>query len=172
MRTFLGKIGELILKGSNIKTFERSLVQNTKSYLRGVNASVKLNSGRLYIECDDDAAGKVEWTLRHLIGITGWAEAVVVEKNIESIQKEVLNQAKIAREKGARTFKIDTKRSDKTFPLAHYELCCEAASLAFNEKVLSVDVHNPDVTIALSILTPKKAAGGFRSGFREEACSF
>lgn len=151
MRTYLGKIGELILKGSNIKTFERTLVYNTKTYLKGVNAKVSLNSGRLYIECDDDAAPQVEFTLRHLIGITGWAEAKVVEKNIEAIQQEVLDQAKIARDKGAKTFKMDSKRSDKSFPLNHYEICCEAPALAYNQKILSVDVHNPDVTIMVEV---------------------
>ncbi|MBQ3671744.1 MAG: tRNA 4-thiouridine(8) synthase ThiI [Treponema sp.] len=151
MHTYLGKIGELILKGSNIKTFERALVANTKMYLKGLNAAVTLNSGRLYIECDDEACGRVEWTLRHLIGITGWAEAIVTEKSMEAIQREVLNQAKIARDKGARTFKLDSKRSDKSFPYNHYSICAEGASLAYNEKILDVDVHHPDVTIMVEV---------------------
>ena len=151
MHTYLGKIGELILKGSNIKTFERALVANTKMYLKGLNAAVTLNSGRLYIECDDGACCRVEWTLRHLIGITGWAEAIVTEKSMEAIQREVLNQAKIARDKGARTFKLDSKRSDKSFPYNHYSICAEGASLAYNEKILDVDVHHPDVTIMVEV---------------------
>lgn len=151
MHTYLGKIGELILKGSNIKTFERALVQNAKTYLKGCDAKVFLNSGRLYIECEDDACERAEWTLSHLIGITGWAEASVIEKSIEAIQAEVLSQAKIARERGARTFKLDSKRSDKSFPYDHYKICAEGASLAYREKILDVDVHNPDVTIMVEV---------------------
>ena len=101
MVTYLGKLGELVLKGSNIKKFERLLISNTKNYLLSVEARVSLSAGRLYIECEEQASPAVEFTLNHLIGITGWAKASVVQKNIESIQKEVLNLALIAKEKGA-----------------------------------------------------------------------
>ena len=151
MRTYLGKIGELILKGSNIQRFERTLVQNAKSCLKGEEAAVSLNGGRLYIKCADGSAPRVEWTLRHLIGITGWAEAVVVEKSMDAIQLEVLRQARRARERGARTFKLESKRSDKSFPYDHYQICAEGASLAHRENVLGVDVHNPDVTIMVEV---------------------
>lgn len=149
--TFLGKIGELVLKGSNIKVFERILVQNTKMYLQSVNASVNLKAGRLYVECEDDAVEAVKWTLSHLIGITGWAEAFVTEKNIEAIQQEVLKEAIKARENGAKTFKIEARRSDKSFPLDHYGICCEAPALAYRQKILEVDVHNPDVVINIEV---------------------
>ena len=149
--TFLGKIGELILKGSNIKSFEHQLVQNTKYYLQSVNAKVSLQAGRLYIDCDDDAVPAVEWTLNHLIGITGWAEAIVVEKDIEAIKLQVLEEAKKARENGAKTFKLESRRSDKSFPYDHYSLCREAATLAYEQKILDVDVHNPDVVIMIEV---------------------
>ena len=93
MVTYLGKLGELTLKGSNLKSFEKLLVQNAKSYLLSVEAKVHLNFGRLYIECDESACPAVEFTLNHLTGITGWAKAEVCGKNIESIQKKVLELA-------------------------------------------------------------------------------
>ena len=148
---YIGKIGELILKGSNIKIFEKQLVRNTKAYLKDVNASVRLTAGRLYIECDEAAQERVEFALNHLIGITGWAQAVVVEKNIETIKQEVLNEAIKARENGAKTFKLDARRSDKSFPLDHYGICCEAAELAYGQKILDVDVKNPDVVIMIEV---------------------
>ena len=148
---YIGKIGELILKGSNIKTFEKQLVANTKAYLKTVNAKVTLNSGRLYVECDDEAQERVEFALSHLIGITGWAEAVIVEKNIEAIKQEVLNEAIKARDNGAKTFKLDARRSDKSFPLDHYGICCEAAELAYGQKILDVNVKNPDVVIMVEV---------------------
>lgn len=150
-RFFLGKIGELILKGSNLRTFERQLVQNTKAYLQSANASVRLRAGRLYIECDDDSVPAVEWTLDHLIGITGWAEAVVIEKDIEAIKQQILKEAVRARDNGARTFKIDARRSDKSFPYDHYGICREGAELAFGQRILAVDVHNPDVVITVEV---------------------
>lgn len=150
-RFYIGKIGELILKGSNIKTFERQLVSNTKVYLKNSNTRVTLNSGRLYVECDDGSAPKVEFALDHLIGITGWAEAKVVPKDIDEIKKEVLREAILARDAGAKTFKLDARRSDKSFPLDHYGIVCEAAELAFGQKILSVDVKNPDLVIMIEV---------------------
>lgn len=151
MVTYLGKLGELTLKGSNIKSFERLLVQNVKTYLLSVNANVHLNSGRLYIECDENACEAVEFTLRHLIGITGWAKAQVVEKKLSAIQQKVLELAKEAASKGAKTFRINAKRSDKKFELDSYGIMREAGGLVWEQKVLDVDVHNPDVTITVEV---------------------
>ena len=151
MITYLGKLGELTLKGSNLKLFERLLVSNVKTYLLSVNAKVTLHAGRLYIECEDSAAEAVEHTLRHLIGITGWAKAEVVEKHIEAIQKKVYELALIAKENGAKTFKINAKRSDKVFVLDSYGIMREAGNLVYSEKLLDVDVHNPDVTFTVEV---------------------
>ena len=57
--TYLAKIGELTLKGSNLKEFENLLVQNTKKYLTGLNAKVELRAGRLYIDCDKNYSLRV-----------------------------------------------------------------------------------------------------------------
>lgn len=151
MITYLGKLGELTLKGSNLKLFERLLVSNVKTYLLSVNAKVTLHAGRLYIECEDSVAEAVEHTLRHLIGITGWAKAEVVEKHIEAIQKKVYELALIAKENGAKTFKINAKRSDKGFVLDSYGIMREAGNLVYSEKLLDVDVHNPDVTFTVEV---------------------
>ncbi|MBP3608006.1 MAG: tRNA 4-thiouridine(8) synthase ThiI [Treponema sp.] len=151
MLTYLGKLGELILKGSNIKTFERLLIQNTKNYLQSVEAKVELKAGRLYIECTEDAKEAVEFTLNHLLGITGWALAKVTEKNIEAIKSEVYNQALEAKQKGAKSFKILAKRGDKSFPLDSYEIMKEAGAAVFDKQLLTVDVHNPDVVISVEV---------------------
>ena len=85
--TYLGKIGELSLKGSNKQEFENLLVKNTRKYLEGKKVSVKLIAGRLYIECDDEDCQAVEFALSHLLGITGWAQAKTCANDIEEIKK-------------------------------------------------------------------------------------
>ena len=67
MVTYLGKIGELQLKGSNIKFFERLLVKNTKECLIGLDLKIALFGGRLYIDCEEKDCEAVENTLRHLL---------------------------------------------------------------------------------------------------------
>ncbi|WP_147614824.1 tRNA uracil 4-sulfurtransferase ThiI [Treponema pectinovorum] len=151
MITYLGKLGELSLKGSNLKQFEALLLKNTKNYLLSIESKVRLSSGRLYIECEEKDKDAVEFTLNHLIGITGWAKAKVVEKDIKKIQDEILILAQKAKDDGAKTFKIEAKRSDKTFPLDSYGIMREAGNLVFDGGILSVDVHNPDITFTVEI---------------------
>lgn len=151
MHTFLGKVGELILKGSNIHDFEKLLVSNTRTYLKGSKAQIKLFGGRLYIDCEDEEAERVQFALDHLLGITGWAEARVCEKNIEAIKDAVMEEAKLCVANGATSFKIEAKRGDKSFPLDSYGICREAAAPVFDSNMMKVDVHNPDCVITVEV---------------------
>lgn len=151
MTTYLGKIGELSLKGTNIHSFEKLLIKNTKEYLKNTGAKVTLRSGRLYIDCEENDCTEVEYALSHLIGITGWARTEICGKTIEDIQKTVLLIAQKAASAGARTFKIEAKRADKTVPLNSYEIACQGASLVFDSGLMQVDVHSPDVTIFVEV---------------------
>ncbi|MCR4790277.1 MAG: tRNA 4-thiouridine(8) synthase ThiI, partial [Treponemataceae bacterium] len=149
--TYLAKVGELTLKGGNIKDFERRLVQNVQLYLESIKSRVTLRAGRMYVECNDEGCAAVEFTLSHLIGITGWAKARISEKNIESIKKACMEEAKIALAKGCKSFKIESRRSEKSFPLNSYEISCEAAQDIFDSGMMKVDVHNPDVMINVEV---------------------
>ena len=147
--TYLAKLGELTLKGSNLQEFENLLTKNTKKCLAGKNVKIQLRAGRLYIECEEEDYQAVEFTLNHLLGITGWAKTVTCEKSIEAINEAVFEIAKIQAEKGAKTFKIDARRSDKKFPLNSYQICCESAGKV--ESIMKVDVHKPDVVIYVEV---------------------
>lgn len=147
--TYLAKIGELTLKGSNLKEFENLLVQNTKKYLSGLNVKVELRAGRLYIDCDENDSQRVEFCLNHLLGITGWAKTTVCEKSLEGISKAVFSLAQQEAQRGCKTFKIDARRADKSFPLNSYQICCEAAGDV--ESIMKVDVHNPDTIIYVEV---------------------
>ena len=87
--TYLAKLGELTLKGSNIQEFENLLKHNAAKCLEGTGSKIILRAGRLYIDCDESVAPKVEFMLDHLIGITGWAKCQTAEKDIEDIKKVV-----------------------------------------------------------------------------------
>lgn len=151
MTTYLGKIGELTLKGSNIKTFENQLLNNTRQYLKKTEAKISLKAGRLYIDCDEKDEEQVEYALSHLLGITGWAKTTVTEKNIEAIKECIKTLAEQAVKERKKTFKIEAKRGDKKFPLNSYEIACEGASLVFDSKLMEVDVHKPDITFYVEV---------------------
>lgn len=152
MVTYLAKLGELTLKGTNIKFFERQLFKNAQSYFEESDkVKIELRAGRMYFSGDDALAPKIEFCLEHLIGITGFAKCEVCEKNIGAIKKTVFALCKAAAKNGAKTFKCDTRRADKNFPLNSYETSKEAAAEVFDKKILSVDVHSPDVTIFIEV---------------------
>lgn len=148
---YLGKLGELTLKGSNKKIFERQLVKNARQALDFERSDVFLRNGRLYVKCAGDYCSQVEYVLDHLVGITGWARVRSVEKDIDIIRRTVLELCEEARDAGSKTFKVEARREDKTFPMNSYEICVEAAGDASDGGVLDVDVHNPDVVVNIEI---------------------
>ena len=113
MVTYLAKLGELTLKGSNIKQFEKQLLQNSRSYFEKTDeVKITLRAGRMYFTAEDSCSAKIEYCLEHLIGITGWAKTLVVEKEIEAIKDAVYNLCEQAAKDGAKTFKCDSRRAD------------------------------------------------------------
>lgn len=160
MAQFLAGLGELTLKGSNIKTFERALKDNAKKALkaRGVEHSqVLLHSGRLYVTCADEDAKKAEDAFAHLIGIANFAQVATCPKDLNEIKKTATAECEKALESlpqgSVLHFKAEAKREDKTFPFNSYQICCnagEAIVKAFGEKV-KVDVNNPDLTIKIEV---------------------
>ena len=148
---YLGKIGELTLKGSNLKTFEKQLVANLRNVLETVDAHVALKAGRLYVHATKESCPGVEYALDHLLGITGWAKVIEVEKSVEAITDKVTELCKEARDNGAKTFKIDARREDKEFPLDSYGIARQCSAPAYDSGILSVDVHNPDLTINVEV---------------------
>lgn len=149
--TYLGKLGELTLKGGNIRVFEKQLLCNIRLALETVEAKVKLLSGRLYVYCTKNSCAAVEYALDHLIGITGWAKVQAVEKNLEAIKIAVRKEGENAKSNGAKTFKIEARREDKDFPLNSYEIATEVAGVLFDDGTLDVDVHKPDVSINIEV---------------------
>lgn len=149
--TYLVKIGELTLKSGNIKDFEQRLVQNAQLLLEGHHAKVTLRAGRMTVEGPEESASAVEYALSHLIGITGWARAVVVPKETEAMQEAVLAEAIKARDAGAKTFKVESRRGDKNFPLNSFEISRLMGEPVFDRGILKVDVHRPDATITVEV---------------------
>ena len=60
MVTYLAKLGELTLKGSNLHEFEKLLSKNTRESLKGYNVKITLHAGRLYIDCEEQDCEAVE----------------------------------------------------------------------------------------------------------------
>lgn len=148
---YLAKLGELTLKGKNKITFEQRLVQNTKLLLNDTNIKVRLQSGRLYVEGHKGDEEKIEFALNHLMGITGWARSLVVEKDIETMKEAVYSLALAAQKDGITTYKVEARRSDKKFPLNSYEIASSMGEQIYNDNVLKVNVKKPELIIRVEV---------------------
>lgn len=150
----LCKYGELILKGANRSYFENLLMKELRTRVkRAGDFDVSYAQSTIYIEPKDDFAD-IELALEYakkVFGIISIDRAVVVDKNIDAIKaaaKEYLPQFLV----GARTFKADARRSDKTFPMKSPELMREVGGAVLEVcPKLKVDVHNPEVTVRVEI---------------------
>lgn len=152
MNTYLVKLGELTLKGNNRDIFEQRLQQNLRLMIKNQGAQIQLNRGRLFVYCPKTSAGVIEDALGRLVGIHSWAKSRVCDKNAEDVFAACIEEAVLLVEAGLKTFKIEARRADKSFPLRSYDLCCEAGAAILKAfPSLKVDVHVPDRIIEIEI---------------------
>lgn len=147
------KNGELVLKGLNRNTFEDVLIKNMKRALRELGEfKFTKSQSTIMVESlnDADLDDAVE-ILKKVFGIAALSRAAVAEKDMESIRQTILSY--LAEElEGAKTFKVEAKRSDKKFPLKSPEICRELGGFILSKfHHLKVDVHNPDVTVTVEV---------------------
>ena len=148
------KCGELALKGLNRHTFEDALVKNCRRRIEslGTFEFYKAQSA-IYIEprgTDIDLDEAVE-RLTRVFGVAALTRSAVVEKDIDAIRAQAPGYLAGALET-ANTFKVEAKRSDKSFPMKSPELCTELGAVLLEAfPHLTVDVHQPDVTVYVEI---------------------
>ncbi|MBQ8141130.1 MAG: tRNA 4-thiouridine(8) synthase ThiI [Clostridia bacterium] len=150
----LCKYGEIVLKGANRKYFEdmlcREIRKRTKAY---GSFDVYRAQSTIYIEASDDGAdfdGMFD-AARKVFGIVSVSRAAVCDKNIDAISDTVRNYIPDYLSE-AKTFKVEAKRSDKTFPLDSMEISREIGGVVLECcPKISVDVHKPDVVVKVEI---------------------
>lgn len=150
-KIILLKYGEIILKGLNRPKFERILVDNISQYIDKSKVKVWLSQATVYVEplSDDVDMENLSVKLSKVFGVVAVALAYVVPKDIESI---CVKCSELAKKTNGNTFKIESKRADKKFPLKSPQICAEAGGRVLAENSnLKVDVHNPDFIINVEV---------------------
>lgn len=148
------KYGEIALKGINKKVFEDMLQSNIKRRLKKIGQfGYERMQSTIYIEpLDEDAdANAAVSALKKVFGIGAIQKCAVFPKDIEVVKAGIGEYLKDALRE-AKTFKIEAKRADKTFPLTSPEIqqqLGDAVLDAFPD--IGVDVHSPDITVRLEI---------------------
>lgn len=145
----LVRFGELSTKGKNKKDFIKRLLQNMKNALRAYpELTFERTHDRLYILLNGEDAHAVAEIVSHVFGISSFSFAVRVDSNIDEI---VEMSTKIALTSDAETFKIDTRRSDKQFPMVSDEVNRAVATPILQQTQLKVNVKTPQLRIQIEI---------------------
>ena len=176
----LCKYGEIVLKGANRRYFEDKLCKELRyRAAKFGNFTVRNAQSTVYIEpLDDDADidGMFD-AARKVFGIAAICRCAVAEKNMESIAEITRNYIPDYLY-GKHTFKVEAKRSDKTFPLTSPQIS-EAIGGVILECCprLKVKVKDPDVVVKVEVRETKayihagqfKGAGGMPVGSNGKA---
>jgi thiamine biosynthesis protein ThiI len=149
---YLISFGEIALKGENRPYFERFLMQRIKEALIPYDKNVQLKKthGRMY--CYPDAPQEnVLNALKKVFGIVYISPAKSCENDLEQIKKTALELMK-SQDYSGKTFKVETRRPNKSFPLKSPEVSREVgAHILRNLQGLKVDVHEPDILLEVEI---------------------
>lgn len=148
------KNGEIALKGLNRSVFEDKLISNARRRLEELGKfGFRKAQSTIFVEPKDEDIDLDEAVdiLQKVYGIIALTKAAVVEKDFEEIKQTAVTYLKDELME-AKTFKVDAKRSDKSFPLKSPEICRELGGFILeNFPHLTVDVHNPDVNVVVEV---------------------
>lgn len=145
------RYGELGLKGKNIKTFLVKLQQNIQQSLKEYpNIKVKRTQGRLIILLNGHQPDKIIEICKDIFGIQSLSLAMKLENEEAQIKDAAIEL--LSREKGNKTFKVNTKRAYKDFPIDSMKMNRDLGAYIIQSLPnFTVDVHNPEIELRIEI---------------------
>ena len=168
------KLGEIVLKGLNRRSFEQKLTANVRRRLAPIGKfRVYCLQSIIYVEGEDGADMDTAFeALKKVFGVISLTRAAACEKGKDAIAKlaiEYLREDMLR----AKSFKVETRRSDKAFPMTSIELSQyvgNALSDAYED--IEVDVHDPELVVHIEVrdlaayvhAMPVNGAGGLPVG--------
>ena len=169
------KLGEIVLKGLNRKAFEQKLMSNVRRRLEPIGKfRVYCLQSTVYVEAEEDGADMdaAFAALKKVFGVIKLSRAAACEKDRDAIANLAIEYLREDMER-VRSFKVESKRSDKSFPMTSIELSQYVGGLlAEAYPQVQVDVHEPELTVHLEVrdlaayvhATPVPGAGGMPVG--------
>lgn len=155
-KAFLIKYAEIAIKGKNRYIFEDALVAQIKYQLKNVEGKFRIvkEMGRIFIytEGEFDYDETIE-ALKRVFGIFSICPAVVLEdEGFEKLSQEVTEYVKRLYGEKALTFKVNTRRNKKTYPMQSMEISSALGGSILDAcPNMKVDVHKPDVFVNVEI---------------------
>ena len=144
------RYGELSTKGKNRKEFTRRLTQNIRNRLKDYpSLTYNMLHDGLFIKLNGENYEQIRNDLKDVFGYSYFAGAVRVGKDLDEVKKTTLLMAQ--KNNTVRTFKVATKRHDKSFPYRSDDINRAVAGNILHNTDLLVDVHKPDLMIYVSV---------------------
>ena len=142
------KYGELSTKKDNRKMFIKLLLKNVRRKLEGLEIEINYTTARMYIKTTSKDIDEVVNRLKEVFGI----RSIVICDRINNNKEEIENKIKeIIQTLSFKTFKVETIRSDKSFPISSLEFSRMMGAVVLKNKECKVDVHNPDLILNIEI---------------------
>ena len=165
------RFGDLMLKGKNIKTFINKLKNHVSLKFKNLDVEIEYQHDRIYLDFDEILLEEVKAKIMQIPGIHSYSIVYVSTKDLDEITKTAVLALDNELDDKEYTFKIETRRGDKTFPYNSNEFSKIIAPsiLKNSNKKLKVDVRNPEITLNINIrhdgvyihLNSYLAMGGF-----------
>ena len=150
----LCKLGEVVLKGLNRRSFEDKLMSNVNRRVSKCgNFRVYSKQSTIYVEpkddeCDIEAAFE---SCKKIFGIIAVSKALPCEKDIQKIISAAKNYL-ACEMRTARSFKVESKRADKTFPLTSIQISQQVGGALHQAfPTCEVNVHDPELVVHIEI---------------------
>ena len=151
---FLMKLGEIVLKGANKRQFENKLRQNVRRRMKPYgNFDVYIMQSTVYVQpLDAEADVEGAWEACHSVfGVVSLCRCRPCEKNLDAIYNAIEEYLGDDLE-CAKSFKVESKRSDKAFPMTSIAISQEIGGrLAEAHPHVEVDVHHPDYIVYVEV---------------------
>ena len=152
------KYGEIGVKGKNRYIFENKLIRNIRNMLKPIDKfNVYKEYGRVYVDLDGYDYDEVCEEVKKVFGVVGVCPAVKVlrnnEEDIEVAYEKLKETALLALEdkiaSGAKTFKVESRRGDKSFRLTSQEMSIDIGGYLLSKvgDKISAEMHNPEAKI-------------------------
>ena len=148
-KVILIKYGELSTKKDNRNFFIKTLYNNLRNKLEGYDVFISKDRARMYIEFKDEELEDIKKIIDKTFGIHMYHIANIVDTDLEVIKSSVLE---IVKNETFSTFKVETKRSDKSFEVHSQDMNHILGGVILrNIPNIKVDVRNPELLVQVEI---------------------
>ncbi len=141
------RYSEIHLKGGNRGFFEKALLKNLRNAVKEFGAKVNKTGSRYVVsEYKPENEEQLCTNIKRVFGVHSYSRAVEFNNNLNDIE-EYFKDYKIY----TKSFRVTTKRADKSFPLNSQELAIKIGGMIFKNNTAEVNLHNPETEIIIDI---------------------